>query len=117
MDNLLLGIKGHAVCISKKTGEKLWSTKLKSTSGVTNILVEGDAVFVYSGGHLFGLDLDSGKIKWENRLDGMGYGPCIMASENQNASQVPSHMAAQQSSVVVASTDDGSDDDSGGGGD
>ncbi len=114
MDKLLLGIKGHAVCVNKKTGDKLWSTKLKSTSGVTNIFVEDDSVFAYSGGHLFCLDLKSGTIKWENKLEGMGYGPCIMASESQNPSVVASHFAAQQASAASASVVASSGGDGGG---
>ena len=102
MDKLLLGIKGHAVCINKMTGEKIWSTKLKSASGVTNIFVEQESVFAYSGGHLFCLDLMTGNIKWENKLEGMGYGTCIMASATQNPSVIASHMAMQQASAASA---------------
>ena len=100
MDKLLLGIKGHAVCLSKKTGDKLWSTKLKSTSGVTSIFVEDDSVFAYSSGHVFCLDLSNGKIKWENKLEGLGYGPCIIASETQNSSVVASQVITEQESTA-----------------
>ncbi|WP_232056453.1 outer membrane protein assembly factor BamB family protein [Pseudoalteromonas sp. A25] len=114
MDKLLLGIKGHAVCLDKHTGNKIWSTKLKATSGVTNMFVDGDLVFAYSGGHLFCLDIHSGDIKWENKLEGMGYGPCIIGTEVQNVSAVTAHSAAQQASaacttaVVGASVSQGS---------
>lgn len=116
MDKLLLGIKGHAVCIDRNTGTKIWSTKLRLTSGVTNIFVENDVAFVYCGGHLFCLDIHDGSIKWENKLEGMGYGPCIIATDNQSSSVVASNAAAQQSSTVVfvSSSSDSSGDGDGG---
>jgi outer membrane protein assembly factor BamB len=52
MEKLFLGISGHVVCLSKKTGEQLWKTKLKSSS-ITNVYFEADNVFAYSGGHFF----------------------------------------------------------------
>ncbi len=118
MDKLLLGVKGHAVCIDKNTGNKLWSVKLKSTSGVTNILVENDVAFVHAGGHLFCIDIHSGDIKWENKLSGMGYGPCIIATDNQSSSVVASNAVAQQSSasIYVSSSNSIGDGDGGGGG-
>ena len=43
-----------------------------------------------------------GKVLWENKLDGLGYGPCIIASENQNASLIADQLQAQQSSAATA---------------
>ena len=103
MEKLFIGIKGHVVCLDKATGTRQWETKLKSTSGVTNVLFEQDCVFAYSGGHLFCLDADSGRIRWENKLDGLGYGACIIATENQNASLIASQLQqAQQASASAA---------------
>tara|TARA_Y100001970_G_C13875996_1_gene671449 strand:- start:310 stop:663 length:354 start_codon:yes stop_codon:yes gene_type:complete len=103
MEKLFLGIKGHVVCLDKVTGKKLWETKLKSTSGVTNLLFEDKHVFAYAGGHLFCVNAENGRIKWENKLDGYGYGACIIASENQNASLIADQLQAQQSSAATAS--------------
>jgi outer membrane protein assembly factor BamB len=102
MEKLFLGIKGQLVCLDKASGNKLWATKLKSTSGVTNLLFEDDKVFAYSGGHLFCVAAKDGKVLWENKLDGLGYGPCIIASENQNASLIADQLQAQQSSAATA---------------
>ncbi len=102
MDKLLIGIKGHAVCLDKKSGEKIWETMLKSTSSITNICVDGEDVFAYSGGHLFCLELASGKVKWENKLAGFGYGPCIIAMQGQNPAVVSSHGADQQNAAATA---------------
>ena len=95
MDKLFLGISNHVVCLSKKTGDQLWKTKLKSST-ITNVYYETDNVFAYSGGHLFCLAATDGSIIWENPLKGLGYGTCIIASEHQNASVISSQIASQQ---------------------
>lgn len=109
MDKLFLGISNHVVCVSKKTGEELWKTKLKS-SAITNVYYETDNVFAYSGGHLFCLTASDGSVLWENPLKGLGYGTCIIASEHQNASVISSQIATQQAlaATTVASTSAGS---------
>ncbi len=108
MEKLFLGIKGRVVCLDKATGSKQWETKLKSTSGVTNVLFEDDSLFAYSSGHLFCLNAENGVIRWENKLDGLGYGACIIATENQNvsliANQLQQAQQASTSAVVVASS-------------
>ncbi|NVK56383.1 MAG: hypothetical protein HWE26_12235, partial [Alteromonadaceae bacterium] len=41
--------------------------------------------------------------RWENKLDGLGYGACIIATENQNASLIASQLQqAQQASTTAA---------------
>lgn len=101
MDKLFLGISNHVVCLSKKTGDQLWKTKLKSST-ITNVYYEAENVFAYSGGHLFCLAASDGDIIWENPLKGLGYGTCIIASEHQNTSVIASQIATQQ--AVAATT-------------
>jgi len=106
MDKLFLGINNHVVCLSKKTGEQLWKTKLKSST-ITNVYYEEGFVFAYSGGHLFCLNASDGIVIWENTLKGFGYGTCIIASEHQNSTVIASQIAAQQATAagaVVAGT-------------
>ncbi len=107
MDKLFLGISNHVVCLSKKKGDQLWKTKLKSST-ITNVYYETGNVFAYSGGHLFCLAASDGSIQWENPLKGLGYGACIIASEHQNASVIASQIATQQAlaatTVVATST-------------
>ena len=100
MDKLFLGINNHVVCLSKKTGEQLWKTKVKSST-ITNVYYENNFVFTYSGGHLFCLKANDGTIVWENPLKGFGYGTCIIASEQQNSALITSQLAAQQASAVA----------------
>jgi len=106
MEKLFLGISNHVVCLSKKSGEQLWKTKLKSSS-ITNVYYESGNVFAYSGGHLFSLNASDGSIVWENPLKGFGYSTCIIASEHQNAAVISSQVATQQAvaaSTIAAST-------------
>jgi outer membrane protein assembly factor BamB len=95
--NLYLGVGGRVVCIDQKTGDTLWQTKLKS-SQITNIFIEDDAVFAHAGGLLFCLHIGTGDVMWHNELKGLGFGVCIMASENQN-SAVTAQVAALQAQV------------------
>lgn len=107
MNQIYLGIKGQAVCVDKNNGDIIWQTTLKSTSAVTNIYLEDNKLFAYSGGHLFCLNKADGTLLWENELKGLGYGPCIIASENQNAAGISAQLAAQQAAaaaVITAST-------------
>jgi outer membrane protein assembly factor BamB len=101
MDKLFLGINSHVVCLSKNSGEQQWKTKLKSSS-ITNVYFENNAVFAYSGGHLFCLNADDGTITWENPLKGLGYGTCIIASEHQNSAIIANQIAAQQATAAAS---------------
>lgn len=105
MQKLFLGISNHVVCLCKKTGQKVWETKLK-TSSIVNVYYDSDRVFAYAGGHLFCLKASDGTIMWENNLKGFGYGTCIIACEHQNTSVISSQIATQQASLAsnVATT-------------
>ena len=109
MDKLFLGINNHVVCLSKKTGEQLWKTKLKSST-ITNVYYENESVFAYSGGHIYRLATSDGTICWENPLKGFGYGTCIIASEHQNSTVIASQVATQQAlaATTVVATSAGS---------
>ncbi len=101
MDKLFLGINNHVVCLSKKTGEQIWKTKLKR-SNITNVYFENDALFAYSGGHLFRLSASDGAIIWENPMKGFGFGTCIIASEHQDASVITSNQITTQQAAAAA---------------
>lgn len=102
METVYLGIKGHIVCLDKESGSKQWATKLNLTSGVTNVYLDDDKLFAYSGGHLFCLRSDDGEILWENKLNGFGYGACIIATKSQNSSVITDQPSMQQVSAIAA---------------
>lgn len=114
MEKLFIGIKGHVIYLNKETGKSIWTTKLKSSSGVTNIHFEGNFLIASTNGHLFCLSPDDGSLKWTNPLNGFGNGPCIIATENQALAAIASDVESQQNtaayaasiSIAASSTDD-----------
>ncbi len=99
MEHLYIGIKGYVVCLCKQSGKEIWRTKIKSMANITNVSLDESKLYAYAGGYLFCLDADSGEIKWENGLDGLGHGYCIIASKAGNQQEEINSMAAQDSST------------------
>ena len=90
MEKLFIGIKGHVICLDKETGKSVWTKQLKTSSGITNVHLDGDYLFASTRGHLFCLNPDDGSEKWTNPLNGMGSGPCIIATHNQTSTLMAS---------------------------
>ena len=103
-DHLYLGIRGHVVCIRKHDGQEQWRTKLKG-SDLTCVVVEPDAIYAATRGHLYALDARTGDIRWVNELPRLGFGTPIIASANQQSvavaaiKQAAEQAAAQQSAA------------------
>ena len=98
--DIYITIKAHVVCIDQKTGEEKWRTKLKRY-GIMPVVDTGEVIVAYSGGHLFGLDKETGEILWENGLPGLGHGTCLISGDSaQQAAQtaIAAAIAAAQSS-------------------
>jgi outer membrane protein assembly factor BamB len=68
-----IGVKGKVVAYDKYTGEELWRTHLRGSNFVS-ICVDDDIIIAHSEGHLFGLNKSNGEKKWENKMQGLGYG-------------------------------------------
>ncbi|MDT0593727.1 PQQ-binding-like beta-propeller repeat protein [Glaciecola petra] len=85
MDKIFLGIKGHVVCLDKLTGNELWRQKLKIDWGKPTIVVYSEELFVYLGGTFYCLSPETGVVKWENRLKGLGSGSCVIAVSGKSA--------------------------------
>jgi len=101
MKKLFLGIKGHVVCLDKQTGREIWRKKLRSST-LTNIVFDGDTLHAYCRGHLYSLNPHTGDILWENQLHGLGYGYCMIASEDAHyMSQAVSSAQAQQATASM----------------
>ena len=104
MKKLFLGIKGHVLCVDQATGREEWRTKLRSST-ITNVVCVGELLHAYAKGHLFALDPKTGDVLWENSLNGLGYGFCIIASEGdsgyvQSAGAVQAQQAAASAAVI-----------------
>ena len=90
MEKLFVGIKGHVVCLDRETGRSIWTRRLKSSSSITNVHLDGDYLFASTRGHLFCLNASDGSERWTNPLNGMGSGPCIIATHNQTSTLMAS---------------------------
>lgn len=96
MEKLFIGIKGHVICLNKETGNSIWTTRLKSSSSVTNVLFEDNLLFASTKGYLYCLNPGDGSKKWTNSLNGFGNGPCIIATENQALATIASDTESQE---------------------
>ena len=92
--HVFLGIHGSATCFDVTNGQELWRTRLAS-SKLTNIIVVKDCVVAHAKGHLYGLNKKTGSILWENKLKGLGYGECFLASSASATSQELEQFAAK----------------------
>lgn len=98
---LFIGIGGHVVAIRPSDGQEVWRQKVKSATFMT-VLASGDAVYAGAGGELFCLDGTSGRIRWRNRLKGLGSGLVSFAGASQV--EVVSAMAAAAAAAAAAAT-------------
>lgn len=84
---LVLGCNGFVAAIERQTGAELWRTRLQTgvftatAASDVAVLVAADRVFAGSRGHLFCLELASGRVLWHNELTGMGYNDVALALE------------------------------------
>lgn len=98
---LLVGIKGHVVCVRKSDGLELWRTHLRG-SGTTSVVRDEDTVFAATKGRVYALNGSDGAIRWVNDLPRLGYGQCSMGSPNQGAVAAVQIIAQQQAAMLAA---------------
>ena len=77
---IYLGLGAHVVCLDVTSGSEWWRTKLANENPLTLVVVD-ELVIAYAGGSAFGLSRMDGRILWQNKLPGLGYGRCIIATE------------------------------------
>ena len=94
-DLVFLGIRGSVVALDKKSGARVWETKLKGGSFVT-LLADGNRILAGAQGEIFCLDAATGKTLWHDGLRGYGLGLMSIATQNGNSNAVAA--AAQQNS-------------------
>ena len=81
---LFVGLKGTVVAVDRKSGETLWTTRLKGSNFVT-VAIEDGAVYAGTGGRLYRLDPSTGDVRWTNDLPGLGYGLICIAGADSSA--------------------------------
>lgn len=100
MDNhLYIGVKGHVVCLDKRTGSIIWKTHLKS-SGLTNLVIQDPLIIAHTKGELYALNRPNGSILWNNPLTGLGYGHCLIANNHQNNVSVIAQADSEQAAAA-----------------
>ncbi len=102
-DVILVGVKGHVVCIRKSDGYELWRTHLRG-SGITSICRDEDTAFAATKGHVYALNMNDGAIRWVNSLPRLGYGSCSLGTPNQGALAALQIIVQQQAAMVAAIT-------------
>lgn len=108
-DILLVGVKGAALAFHRGTGEHLWATELKSSSSDFVTIVSDDSrVYAHTGGELFCLELQTGRLLWRDGLKGFGYGLASLAfpgvASTPAAAEVMRQAAARASTMATANT-------------
>lgn len=98
---LLVGIKGHVVCVRKSDGVELWRTRLRG-SDAASVVRDEDTAFAATKGHVYALNLSDGEIRWVNALPRLGYGACTMGTPNQGALAALQVIAQQQAAMLAA---------------
>ena len=84
-DLLFIGTYGHVVAVEKTTGHTVWTTSLPRTGyEVVSIVVEDGLLLCASAGRAFGLDIDTGEIRWGNDLQGLGQGFVYLTTASQS---------------------------------
>ena len=96
---LYIGIRGHVVAISPSDGQEIWRQKLKLASFMT-VFASGDVVYAGAGGELFCLDGASGRIRWRNKLKGLGNG--LVSFAGASPVEVAAAMAAAAAAAAAA---------------
>ena len=100
-DMILVGIRGHVVCVRKSDGSELWRTHLRG-SGTTSVVRDEGTAFAATRGHVYALNVNDGAIRWVNGLPRLGYGACTMGSPNQGALAALQIIAQQQAAMMAA---------------
>ena len=106
-NTVYIGVKGHVAAIDKNDGRTLWQTKLKhgAVSGhrFVSLLVEEARVYAHTHGELFCLDAETGRVLWNNPLDGLGYDIESIAVEGASAPALPAAEYRRQEAAAAAS--------------
>ena len=79
-------------------GKEIWKRHLKSR-GLTNLVIQDDLIIAHTKGELFALKLTNGEILWNNPLNGLGFGHCLIASNSQNTLSVIAQQEAEQAAA------------------
>ena len=105
-NTVYIGLKGHVAAIDTNDGRTLWQTKLRhgAVSGhrFVSLLVEEARIFAHTHGELYCLDAETGRVLWNNPLDGLGYDIASIAVAGASASALPAAEYRRQKAAAAA---------------
>jgi hypothetical protein len=85
---LYVGIKAQVLAIERRTGKEVWRTALPrgsfSLDDFVQVFFDSGSIFAQTGGRLFCLDAETGRIQWQNNLDACGHGIATLASASSS---------------------------------
>ena len=93
---IYVGIKNAIVALDERSGEEVWSTKLRGSDFVT-VFWDGEALLAANSGEVWRLDPNTGEEIWHNRLTGLGRGLVSLAS-----TRAPMHAGMTATAAAVA---------------
>ena len=76
---LFIGINGIVLALDRATGQEVWRSKLKGSQFV-NVALDGGELYATTLGEIFRLDPETGHVRWNNKLSGLGRGLVTMAT-------------------------------------
>jgi outer membrane protein assembly factor BamB len=104
---IYLGIKGSVIALDAATGQQAWVQKLKGSDFV-NVGLVGDVVLATTHGEIFGIDAQSGAIRWHDPLKGYGWGLVTMAGADLDANPLVALAEKRRRDEQAASSGDAS---------
>ena len=75
-DNFVfVGFNSRVIALDRETGAEQWVWKApKGWAQYVAVLPDGDRLIVSVQGYTYCLDAETGRLIWQNHLEGMGYG-------------------------------------------
>ncbi len=101
--DLIIGIKGTVVSINAWTGDENWRSQLSNGGQAVTLLNQG-ARQIIAGHHgeLYAVDRTGGRILWNSRLKGLGYGLVTLGGNETAIAQAIAQ--AQAAGAAAASS-------------
>jgi PQQ-like domain len=107
LSNLLFtGFNKRVAALHRDSGEIVWRWKAHHNGYVT-LLLDGDMLIVSVNGFMYALDALTGRLIWENEMDGFGYGVTSLVSQNGIAGASLSAQAAAVAAAQATQTNSG----------
>jgi outer membrane protein assembly factor BamB len=105
---VFVGLRGRVVALDRDTGAIAWACKEMKGSSYVTLLLDGERLIVSSGGYLYCLDPENGRIVWHNPLRGYGVGVAHLVSVRGQPTPVTAQAAQADAEAAAAAAHSGS---------